>query len=66
MIKRIQGNPKASCLICMGEFYEIKEENEKGEVVTDGVGSLIVDILRGFFACAKGLNVIRHQHLTYV
>jgi hypothetical protein len=49
----------------MGEFYEIKEENEKGEVVTDGVGSLIVDILRGFFACAKGLNFFRHRHLTY-
>ena len=35
----------------MGEFYEIKEETD---VVVDGVGSLVVDILRGFFACAKG------------
>ena len=49
----------------MGEFYEIKENNENGEVVTDGVGSLIVDILRGFFACAKGLNLIIHRHPTF-
>ena len=38
----------------MGEFYEIKEDTD---VVVDGVGSLVVDILRGFFACAKGQDI---------